>query len=199
MEKLDMKKFNVNSKEALAWAAGFFYNKAHITIEYKNCFIGIVTVRHRNSGILNLVREVAAAHGIEVSEPFYNSATNSYQLCFNASKGSELLQLFMAYPMDEKHKKRTEIYLRMYPLGERRTVHRDKRKEIFAEWLRLRIAEAEERNTLAEKRGVRRVGRPRKVDKLADSPPEVVKEQLYDDDQWAQEYDGTEPLRLAAR
>lgn len=195
----------IKSKEALAWAAGFFYNKGNITITYKSSFIGIVAVRHRDREILNLVREIAAVHGIEISEPCYNIGTGTSHLSFNASKGSELLQLLMAYPMNEKHKRRVEIYLRMHPPGEWRIPRRGERKEIYAEWLRLRVAEGEERNVRLEKKGGRKVGRPRKdfldrpVSRPVGRPPKVVRDQMdaeancdqqqTDDDQWFLEYE----------
>lgn len=137
MEKLDPK-----SEVALAWVAGFFAGEGSISITYGNFgFSGLVSLPQRKRGLLELAREVVIAHSVKIREPAYWGSTHMYNLNFNGTSGSELLRLILPYPIDEKHRKRAEIYLRMFPAGEHHVLRRAERKEIYIEWLQLRIDE----------------------------------------------------------
>lgn len=94
---------------------------------------------------LDFVHETLAWHSVVASEPRYSGQMNVFQLTFGSVLGAELLQLILPYPMNPKHRKRAEVYLKMYPPGERHVIRPVERKKIFIEWLQLRVAELRER------------------------------------------------------
>lgn len=138
-----MEKFNTKSKEALAWLAGFFAGEGCISMYYDGhqTFTGHVIISQRERKLLDLGCAIVEAHGIGAPEPRYSAGSHVFDLYFNRLKGSELLQLIVPFPMRAKHKKRAEIYLRMFPPGQHHVKRKAERQSIYIEWQRLRIDE----------------------------------------------------------
>ena len=131
--------FDVKSKEALAWVAGFFCGEGSISIT--RAYIGLVSMVQKDPKPLELVHKILAAYGVENPSPWYSERMGVFELTFSNTRGFEFLHLIMSYPMREKHRKRAEVYLKMFP-PEKKGIHRrGERNDCYAEWLQLRITE----------------------------------------------------------
>jgi len=139
----EMESLDVESKEALAWVAGFFCGEGCVSVSRtETSCCGMVMIGQKERRPLELIHEILAVHGIIVSEPRYAKSSGVFTLTLNNAYGSEFLQLLLPYPIGKKHRKRAEVYLRMFPPGEhyrKRGVHRN---SCFVEWVELQAAEA---------------------------------------------------------
>lgn len=96
---------------------------------------------------LTIVYAVLSEHGVVPTHFSYNGSLQAFVLSYNQTKGSEFLRLVIDYPMSEKHRKRAELYLRLFPAAKRHTRWRTERMKIYEEWLQLRTDELEERES----------------------------------------------------
>jgi len=133
----EVSKTDLSSKEALAWAAGFFVGEGSVSIGQdlkRGTFSGMVSVYQAHPEPLTIFREIVAAHGVDIKPVIYQEQKGIYLLWTSTSNGSALLNLLMPYLWHPRCLERTRIYLKMFPPGERYVRRNKERKEIFLEW-----------------------------------------------------------------
>jgi len=135
--------FDAGSKEGVAWVAGFFCGEGHITIyrSKQGSYTGTVGMSQKTLWPLNVAHLILFAHNIKIPEPRYSSGAGVFELNANRLKGTEFLLLIGESAMRTKHSMRARVYFKMFPPGERYVRRPAERKEIYAEWLQLRINE----------------------------------------------------------
>jgi len=137
-----MRSFDVGSKEAIAWTAGFFCGEGCISVApCASSYNGQVQVTQKKREPLDIIREILIAHNIVTPELYHRRKQDLFELTLHSTNGAEFLQLLSPYPMNGKHRKRAEIYLRMFPPGGRYRHRPKERRDTYVEWLQLRVVE----------------------------------------------------------
>ena len=148
----------MNKQIDLAWLAGFFDGEGCITltrhVEERGYprYCGTVSLTQYNKVCIEKVLTLVEHYGLptpSILEP--RRSSKGWWLCWAGNKGSEFLLALRPYLRHPKRVARAEIYCRFYDPAKKGRHRQTERKELFVEWLRLRIAEAEEHKALEAK------------------------------------------------
>ncbi len=139
-----MEPFNVKSKEALAWVAGFFDGEGSVNVaryEPTGSITGHMMITQKVVEPLEFMRAVLIAHGLEIRNVRCRESQNTYELAFSGPQGAEVLQLLLPYLRHPKQIRRAELYLKVFPPGSKGVRMREQRTNGYNEWLKSRNTE----------------------------------------------------------